>query len=357
MHTGRRSFLGGVLAAGAMPACTWADAGGPAYLAAAARPDGTYVLCGLDPAMQTVFCRALPARGHAAAAHPARPQAVAFARRPGTFALVLDCRTGQISATLAAPASRHFYGHGTYSASGERLFTTENDYDAERGVIGVWDVAAGYRRMGEFGSGGTGRHDIKRLPGSDILVVANGGIDTHPATGRLKLNIPTMQPNLTYIENGSVIGSAALPAPQYKNSIRHLVVGPRGDVAFGMQWQGEGIPQALVGRHKRGGMLQLFDTPADLRRSVQGYIGSIVYAQDGKSVAVTSPRGGVVHVYDAAKGTLVRRISLPDVCGIAAQGQDFAVTSGTGDLGSLTAGGRGLHSAAPLMWDNHLVAL
>ena len=178
----------------------------------------------------------MPARGHAAAAHPTKPQAVAFVRRPGTFASVINCVTSKIETTLYAPKGRHFYGHGTFSANGDWLFTTENNFEVGRGRSGVWDVSARYTRYGEFDSGGIGPHNIKRLPKTDILVIANGGINTHPETGRTKLNIPTMRPNLSYIHDGTLIEMAQLPANMHKNSIRHLAVNAKGDVAIGMQW-------------------------------------------------------------------------------------------------------------------------
>ena len=79
-------------------------------------------------------------------------------------------------------------------------------------------------------------------------MIANGGIDTHPDTGRTKLNIPTMQPNLSYVENGTVTEVATLADAFNKNSIRHLAVRQNGDVAFGMQWQGDEdfMPQQQV---------------------------------------------------------------------------------------------------------------
>jgi len=266
MTGGRRRFLGGLLAAGVIPAPTWADAGAPAYLSAAAKPDGSYILCGISAGHEIVFEIPLPARGHAAAAHPARPEAVAFARRPGTFAIVLDCASDRAKATLAAPEGRHFYGHGAYTPDGDWLLTTENDYETARGVIGIWDVAAGYRRAGEFYSGGIGPHDIKRLPDTDIFVIANGGIETHPDTGRTKLNIATMQPNLAYLEAGKIVELAALPPAMHKNSIRHLAVSPDSDVAFGMQWQGDGPVHALVGLHRPDSVASVDHQSQDERR-------------------------------------------------------------------------------------------
>ena len=86
----RRGFLAGLLATGALPRLGWAEVGHPAYLAAAKTADGGFALHGLSGRGVSLFHLALPSRGHAATAHPTRAEAVAFARRPGTFALVID---------------------------------------------------------------------------------------------------------------------------------------------------------------------------------------------------------------------------------------------------------------------------
>ena len=55
MRTGRRQFIAGLLATGVVPKPTWADAGSPSFLSAAASPDGTYVLCGIDADLNISF--------------------------------------------------------------------------------------------------------------------------------------------------------------------------------------------------------------------------------------------------------------------------------------------------------------
>jgi len=349
--------MAGLLAVGVVPVPTWADAGTPSYLSAAATPDGAYVLCGLSGTLDILFRIPLPARGHAAAAHPIRPEAVAFARRPGTFAVVIDCVSGNKKARLQAPQGRHFYGHGAFSASGDWLFTTENDFEAGHGRVGVWDVLAGYKRVAEFDSGGIGPHDIKRMPNSDMLVIANGGIDTHPDTGRTKLNIATMQSNLSYIEDGAIIETAVLTAEHQKNSMRHLAINALGDVAIGMQWQGDSAAPALVARHRRGGDFSHAALSDDMLRALNGYIGSIAYALDGVSIAVTSPRGNIVDWYHANDMSLSARSTINDVCGIASSTKGFAITTGKGVLGFYRDGYPTLRKPADQAWDNHLVVV
>lgn len=353
----RRQFLGGLLAAGLIPKPTWADVGSPVFLSAAATSNGSYVLCGIDAALQVRFQIPLPTRGHAAAAHPSRPEAVAFARRPGTFAIVIDCITGDEKARIESPMDRHFYGHGIFSSDGNLLFTTENDYEAGRGRIGVWDAQNGYTRIDEWDSGGVGPHDIKRLPGTDMLVVANGGIDTHPDTGRTKLNIPTMAPNLAYIEDGTVAEIASLPADMHKNSIRHLAVGADGQVAFGMQWQGGDPIETLVGIHQMGRPFRLMTASTNDVRDMQGYVGSIALSSNGQTIAVTSPRGGIVQEYDIRDGELSRTSAIPDVCGVAVFGQNITVSAGTGEMRLLNAASPSLINRTRVQWDNHLIPI
>ena len=357
MQAGRRQFIAGLLATGLVPKPSWADAGSPSFLSAAAAPDGTYILCGINADLDVTFRLPLPARGHAAAGHPVRPEAVAFARRPGTYAIVIDCVSGAQKALLAAPTGRHFYGHGAYSSDGGLLYTTENDYEAGRGRIGVWDVAAGYQRIDEWDSGGIGPHDIKRIPNTDVLVVANGGIDTHPESGRTKLNIPTMRPNLSYVQGGSVIDMAELDAEMHKNSIRHLAVSAEGEVAFGMQWQGDGHPPLLVGHHRLGTEVVLLQAPSEETRAMQGYVGSICYVDEGKTIAVTSPKGGVVQFFNAETAKLTGSTPIADVCGVAAMAGGALLTSGTGRLSSFTSTLRSASRFEDLSWDNHLIRI
>lgn len=350
----RRQFMAGLLANSLVATTSWADVGAPAYLSAAETPDGSFILCGINTELNTVFQIPLPARGHAAAAHPSKPEAVAFARRPGTFAIVIDCLSGRTKAKLETPSGRHFYGHGTFSKDGRRLFTTENDFDSGHGRIGVWDVYNNYQRIDEFASGGIGPHDIKRLPNKETIVIANGGIETHPESGRTKLNIATMRPNLTYIEEGHVVEMVELPAALNKNSIRHLAVASSGKVAFGMQWQGADTSPALIGTHERGSPCRLLDEGLDLGRRMQGYVGSIAIAHDGTVIAATSPRGGLTATF-TAMNEIPETHTLRDVSGVAFANGKMLVSSGNGHLRFLNDKTPPVSTA--LRFDNHLVTI
>ncbi|SFN82762.1 hypothetical protein SAMN04488056_102137 [Cohaesibacter marisflavi] len=359
----RRSFITGLFALGLCPSVTWADAGSPAFLSAARKPDGSYALFGISEQGRTIFEIALPGRGHAAAAHPRRPEAVAFARRPGNFAMALDCRNGETKAVLHCPKGRHFQGHGAFSEDGSLLYTAENDYDHARGVIGIWNADQGYKRVGEFASHGVGPHDLKLMPDKKHLVIANGGIETHPDSGREKLNIPTMKPNLAYVTlDGALVEMVELPQAMHKSSIRHLSLGADGTVAFAMQWQGDiNNAPAMLGLHKRGEEARLLEAPDNEQRVLQGYVGSVALDMEQKLLAASSPRGGVVHQFDTDTGEFLGAIHEEDVCGLAIRDHKLVRTSGMGIvcLSEDMAGTQmdKMRVTHRYQWDNHLIPI
>ena len=345
----RRTFLA-TLAASLTPRLTWADIGAPAFLAAGKRGED-YVLHGLSTTGTSLFQIALPGRGHAAAAHPTRAEAVAFARRPGTFALVIDCASGETRHRLTPPEGLQFNGHGTYSADGSLLMTSEVVAETSEGRIGLWD-AAHYTRLTDWPSHGIGPHDIKRLP-DGRLAVANGGIKTDPVD-RTKLNIPDMAPNLSLLSpDGVLLDQIDLPdLPQ--NSIRHLAL--TGDaIAFAMQWEGDlAEPVPPLGLWTPGTAPRLCSPPEVDAFALQGYAGSI--AANADRILITSPKGGAAMIFDA-DGTHIATHHRADLSGTAASGRGFILTDGQGAVWSASVDSLHPLTKGDTQWDNHLVAL
>jgi len=355
--TTRRAFLASLLATGAAPGLGWAAAGNPAYLAAARDASGGFALHGLDADGQSLFAIPLPARGHAGAGHPACAEAVAFARRPGTFALVVDCARGRVAHRLSPPTGQHFNGHGCYARDGTRLYTAEQRSDTSAGRIGVWDVAAGYRRIGDFASGGIGPHEIHLMPDGATLAIANGGIATAPSDRR-KLNIDTMRPNLSYLDlAGTVLERVKLDPDLHQNSIRHLSLRNDGLVAFALQWEGaDGAAPPLLGLHRRGAAPVLAQAPLAAERAMQGYAGSVAFSGNDHEVAITSPRGGRLHRF-SAKGRFLGAVSRADVCGLAPRADGFLLSDGLGGVLALEGPTPRPLSQHRMSWDNHIVSL
>lgn len=340
--------------------------GGPGSLYISARKKGgTHFVTGMASDGRIVFDLPLPARGHSSAIHPARPEVVHFARRPGTFARVIDTAAGQVAAEIEARPDRHFYGHGAFSPDGALLYATENDFERTAGVIGIYAVDEGYRRIGEMPSHGIGPHDLRILPDGETMVVANGGIATRPDLPRMKLNIPTMQPSLVYLDlrDGALLEEVRLPPALHHLSIRHLDVSPDGTVALAMQDEGpKGEVRPLVGTHRRGADIMLFQEDAEAIGAMRQYCGSIAFDGSHRVLAASSPRGGVITLWDAASGRHLHSLAIADGCGVAPaiDAKTFIATSGAGGVFELSLSGPpllldGESGAAPSHWDNHVV--
>ncbi|MDF1609076.1 DUF1513 domain-containing protein [Hoeflea sp. YIM 152468] len=351
----RRTFLAGAGVAwlGSLaPAAAERLAGSDILFAAAYRDaqDG-YGMAILDDKAEIVSAHALPSRGHGFATHPDADWLVAFARRPGNFAVALPRqRTGQ-PVVFHTPPDRHFYGHGAFSADGRILCAAENAFETGDGVIGLYDATDGFSRLGEFASHGVGPHEIILMPDGKTLCVANGGIRTHPDQGRQKLNLPTMAPSIAFIEmaTGTLLASHALPANLHRLSLRHMAVDGRGQVWIGGQYEGDvmdEIPVLAKLSADRG--LVPVDLPGDGAIALGKYAGSVAISRDGATLAVASPKRGAVVLLDTLTGK-VRSVEMkPGTCGVQACGDGFVSSSETGRFGSRH------HNVA---WDNHIAAL
>lgn len=370
MQMGRRTFIsalgGGVAAAvGIHPGMGWAGQG-TVFIGCGADADGQFVAAGLDLGGAIKFEQPLPARGHGAAFCRARFESVVFARRPGTFAAVVEAASGELRHRIEAAPGRHFYGHGAFSADGNTLFAAENDYAAGRGVLGVYDATDRYKRLDEFPSHGVGPHEVRLMPDGLTLAVANGGIRTHPDHDRDKLNLESMAPNLAFVDarSGALVGQVSLAKTLHKLSIRHIDINRTGHVAMAMQYEGDrrdAVP--LAGVYDGGGEIHLLHAPDSNERRLRQYTGSIAFDAAGEVIAVSSPRGHVVTFWEAGTGAYLRQIEAKDTSGVVRTETPgtFLVTGGDGAVRLADARtGTTTTLRAPsgqLLWDNHIIAM
>jgi hypothetical protein len=210
-------------------------------------------------------------------------------------------------------------------------------------MIGVWDVASAYAGRGEIPPGGLGSNDLRLMPGSDLLIVANGGIATD-RSDRRKLNLGTMRPNLAYLDLSGRIADQLEVAPALRqNSIRHLAVRRDGVVGLRDAIGGRtGQRAALLGLRQPGAAPLLAKAPLADELAMQGYAGSIAFGGDGRELAITSTRGGRVHRF-SSEGAFRGPLSRADVCGLAPLADGFLASDGFGGLIALRDG-----TAAPL---------
>lgn len=364
----RREFLTGLLGvAGATTTGLDAFAARP-ELYAAARKDaqGTYSAAIFNHLGVDLNSVALPGRGHDICVSPVSRTCVAFARRPGNFAVAFTPDRSTPPIFFTTPPDRHFHGHGVFSSDGRLLYTTENDFDGERGMIGVYDASGGYSRIGEFESSGVGPHDIALMADGVTLVIANGGIATHPDfdNGRTPLNLATMKPSLAYLDtrNGDLIERYELPPELHQVSIRHMDIGTDNRIVLGCQTSHiERFDLPLIFSHRRGEDLHGISIDKHLSFSLRGYISSVTMDPSGDFAAVTSSHGSRVLFLEVATGKLLSERQIADISGAAPSNENgrFLLTSGDGSIldgaSARQSGERHVNSA--VHWDNHAVKL
>ncbi len=305
----------------------------------------------------------LPARGHDVAVRPGSQEVVVFARRPGRFGVCFCANKKKAPLTFFAKPGRHFYGHGVFSTDGRLLYTTEQAYETGQGVIGVWDATNEYKWVGEFSTHGIGPHDLALLDDGVTLVVANGGIQTHPESGRQILNLAEMEPSLVYInvQTGDLIEKAVLPKSLHQLSIRHLSLAKDNRVVFGCQYKGSARDtQRLIGLHDRGGEIRLVPGPETVLAGLKNYIGSVDVDRSGEIVAASSPRGNMITFWSAIDGRYMGKRELNDGCGVARgrEKNSFLLTSGVGIVSAFHSFKKPLvqlQDRQNLAWDNHAV--
>jgi hypothetical protein len=361
MAIDRRSLLlgafSGVLAPGAPAQASPAVA---RYAAARRGRDGSYSAAIFTADGRDVQAVALPGRGHDIAVCQATRRCVAFARRPGNFAIAFSADRDEPPVAFTTPPDRHFYGHGVFSRDGRLLYATENDFDGGRGIIGIYDVKARFRRVGEFPSHGVGPHDLAFLRQQSVLVIANGGLREHPdlGGGRRVLNPGAIETSLAYVDphTGDLLerhvlgGSGTL-------SLRHLDVGSDDTVVVGAQVEGPArLESDLVFSHRRHGAPMAVPLPSDLRDRLAGYVSSVAVDSAGEIAAVSSSRGNLTAMMEIRTGRLMRVAPCTDTSGVCATLMPgrFLTTSGGGLVIPVSASEPTAQAIeTPWSWDNH----
>ncbi len=251
-----------------------------------------HYVTGLNRDYKVIFETPIPGRGHGVALRPGQRPGIGGIRpsaRQFRTPLRYRFRCGETLAALLRRAA--FLRTRSVLQGGRYLFSTENDFGRGRGVIGVWDAQQAYRRVKEWSSGGIGPHEISLSEDFRSLLVANGGVRTHPATGHQKLNIETMEPNLAIIDIGSgrVLESYRFDQPRHQLLyILHLAMGKSRDVCMALQDQDptSDLQPLFALRRPHSPRLELLESPEPVTRRLQGFGGAVAIDQSGRIAAI-----------------------------------------------------------------------
>jgi len=303
---------------------------------------------------------ALPARAHDVLAIPNKSGcAIVFARRPGRFAMEVDFINGRVNHKFESQPDSHFFGHGTLSQDGRYLMTTENDFSSGKGLIVVRDTA-NYQVLDAYYSGGIGPHECALMPDANTLVIANGGILTHPEQPRKKLNLDSMRPNLSYmnIHSGKILGSYELHNSQL--SIRHLDVSQSGKVFVGLQYQGpksDNLPLAFS--HQGQDQPEYLKAAEHIWPQLNQYIASVCVDEQQGLVAISCPRANLITFWDLQQGSYISQYRFRDSAGLAWVNGQLLASNGKGQIfHQIDKPEQGqIFKHNHLRWDNHMTAI
>lgn len=337
------------------------------YISAAKDAQG-FAVFALDAMQQVLWRFALPERAHAASISPDGSQVIITGRRPATQSWLLYVATGELIQPIRSEKNRHFFGHSIFDPTGRFLYSTENNTQTYDGLVVVRDLYKHAQVVNEFFSGGIGPHELLMLPNTqykqhaNLLVVANGGIKT-AAGSREKLNLDSMQPNLSYVDAASGKLIQSIEPKHHQMSIRHIAARQDGLIGIGVQFKGEktaNIPLILT-HHMDADEFTIMTMPQNNWLRFNQYIGSVAINSHSNQLCATSPRGNCVAVVDlAAPKQPANIMNLPDGCGVVNDKDGFILSNGFGHTSALHSSSNKLVTTSrhqSIHWDNHMTGI
>lgn len=215
------------------------------------------------------------------------------------------------------------------------MYVTANRIGDAMGLIQVHDAEHDYRHVGDHLLDGIGPHEIGLMPDGETLVVALGGIRTHPDSGRAKLNLGDMDPALLLLNRHSGEIRERHRPSHHQLSCRHLDIAPDGSIVAGYQFQGPEweTDHPLIARRAPDGSFSEQALPSPLQSRLAQYTASVAASQVRPSAAISAPRGNKVLVLGRASGELLAQFDIVDAAGVRCDGAGgYLVTTGGGEV-------------------------
>jgi uncharacterized protein len=251
----------------------------------------------------------VPTRAHGLALEP-EGTLLAVARRPGDWLVRWQPARGAPHWHWNA-GGRSFNGH--IERRGDTVFTTETDNESGQGVLVLRDAIT-LKERAVWPTHGRDPHDFL-FTDDGTLWVANGGIGTDTATGRIK-DVRAMDSSLVRLDarSGELTGQWRLADARL--SLRHLARADDGRVGVALQAEHDEAAQRdaapLLAVWQDGALCAVSGPPA------AGYGGDI--AAIGSRFFVSATRAGAVWACDS-DGAWRNMAQAREVCALAASPQ------------------------------------
>lgn len=329
--------------------------------------DSKFGLLSFSPKGEENWFHELDARMHDCAKHPNKNHLALFARRPGQFFEVLDSTTGKIIKKINRDKNRFYQGHGIYSKDGNYLCVSETDFESSAGKIGVYSVKNHYKKAFEINSGGIEPHQIELHPiFKNKIIVANGGIKSHPDNSKIKLNLNNMSSNISIIdiEKKTTSKRFQFDSSWQKNSLRHLTSDQKSLIAVGTQYQepiSKKIAPVVALLDLKSNELSYLEAPIKAYKNMKNYCASVSFDHKGEILYATSPKTGAILSWNIEDRSFRNEWKFPDVAALASSNQNMVFTSGNGEVayqkGFKYPLEKFLHFKNSYQFDNHMISL
>ena len=303
------------------------------------RNDGDFGVAVLDLSERRTRFIHTGFEGHSIVAKPGQPgRAVMFAQRPGTRCCEVDYIAGEVVRVFDSAEGRHFYGHGAFSNQADHLFTTENNFEDEHGLVTIRDTGD-MEIVGEFDSHGLGPHEMFFIDGGNIAVIANGGLKTSPKykDGYKDYDRESLNSSLVLIETASGTMLDRFNLENRFLSIRHLSISPNQTIAMAIQDKENGESYSggplICVRFPDGKIVEMQDEGGVYKRMGHHTL-SISLFEERSIVGVTSPFSDLVTFWDIQSGKLIKKVTLDSPSGLALTGDKkwFVATANNGSV-------------------------
>lgn len=259
---------------------------------------------------------------HGFALSPTRPWQAALFEKRGPGGAYVDLASREVIGTLAPMSGHAFYGHGTFTRSGEALLAVEMSLETKDGIVSVRDPDD-FHVLDRFPTYGAAPHDCHLIEDGRVLAITNGGGPVGdprtPSVTLVDVSTRALLERFEVDDPGINAGHVAMTASR----AFALVSAPR-----------DGLPEDTslggVSLRAAGGRLVKRRTPPEVTKRFVGESLSVCVHEPSRTVLATHPYGNVATLWSLDTGTILAAIDLPSPRGVTLtlDGRSFAVSAG-----------------------------